>query len=958
VKDAVRRWIIRDASGRISGPHTTEKVLYKIGRGEFSGEESIASYPNGRWISISQDPEFYDKLLEVIEKESEQPQEGYTRVLDFTRGQDDPTQVPEVKSEQLSQPGSSENIELEDDWQMGRPEKTATTSETTGKAKASKKRKKKNQTKSRDEEISDIELVDVRSQVLSEVLKRAKWPLLVGVAGVFLFLTFITKPPEYEQRIRLIGIQKNIPQVAPEVLKARISAGGAEFIKDNLSSYLRAQNDFVYVVERNTKKKDILALLCLTYLQLWPYAHQDSQDTKAIASAVQLSSAIDPGGIHSATCRAVDLIIRVRHPEAKNLVESVLESRVSEGEVPTIFYYLKGFLLEASGEHFSAISSLQTVQQLWPAWILPIAVEAEARSKMENYADAANLYRKILNLNPGHSVARIQLGILEYKYFSRLDQGEIQLKQGLEGEQAPRVVLSKGYLGLAEIALSRGRQSAALEYAKKAFALNGSNTQAKNLIGQIGGVSVVKNIKVKGQQLLHEGDQYFREGDFHSAQAHYKAAFEDDPKNAIAALKAAQCLWRMSFSTEAIEWLNRAIKSDPKLMESYVTLADYHAQRFNFLAASRILESARTVNPNSHEVFRGYALVELKRNNSKGALAFGKKALQLYENDLETLIIMAQAALTARDPKMAYNYAAKAIEIDVNHRQAQIVFAQSLVGLQGAEAGIDYLIKLVTSYPLVSDYRLALGKMLASEERYSQAKEIFRQVINMEKKPKEAYVELARVLTFEGENAQALDLLLQAAVLDPADAEPLYLAGSIYLDLKKPQEASLQFQRVLTINKLYPLVYYQLGKAALLMNNPKAALEYTLEERKANPNLADTYLLAAEAQTLMQQYSMCANEYQKAIKLRPQQASIYVRLAQCYRKAGNLDAASAMLNVAATKESGLAEIYKEQGVIFELRGDIIHAIEAYNQYFVLDPDAPDREQIEARISALQRGQRL
>ncbi|NJL25234.1 MAG: tetratricopeptide repeat protein [Calothrix sp. SM1_5_4] len=184
-----------------------------------------------------------------------------------------------------------------------------------------------------------------------------------------------------------------------------------------------------------------------------------------------------------------------------------------------------------------------------------------------------------------------------------------------------------------------------------------------------------------------------------------------------------------------------------------------------------------------------------------------------------------------------------------------------------------------------------------ADERYQQAEEIFRQVIKLDEKPKEAYVELAKVLKAESQNAEALDLLLKAAVLDPADAEPLYLAGSIYLDLRKPQEASVQFQRVLTINKLFPLVNYQLGRAALMMGDPKAALNYTELEKRANPNLADAYLLAADAHTVMQQYTMCANEYQKAIKLRPQQAIIYVKNAQCYRKAGQLDAATAMLNV-------------------------------------------------------------
>jgi tetratricopeptide (TPR) repeat protein len=611
--------------------------------------------------------------------------------------------------------------------------------------------------------------------------------------------------------------------------------------------------------------------------------------------------------------------------------------------------------LSETGDHASAIGYFRSVQGESPSWILPYVLEAQANAKLEKYSEAGNTYRRVLQANPNHTVARIELGLLEYKNFDHYDQAERYLKQGLDKEDAPRPVLSRGYFGLAEIALKHSDQAKALKYAQKSFSLNSSNAAAKNLIVQIGGIEKLKRTKVKGQQLLFEGDQFFREGDCHAAQAHYKAAFEEDQRNALAALKAAQCLWKLSFSTEAIEWLNRAIKADPKLIEAYVTMADYQSERFNFLAAARVLDAARKVNPKSHEVWRGYAMVELKRNNAKGAINYGKQALKYYETDVETYIILAEASLALRDPKMAYNYAAKAVDLDVNNRKAQIVYAESLAGIQGIDVGVDHFLKLVNNYPLVTEYRLALGKMLLADERYQQAEEIFRQITRLEEKPKDAYVELSKVLKAQGNMGEALDLLLKAAVLDPADAEPLYMAGIIYLELKKPQEASIQFNRVLTINKLYPLVNYQLGRAALLMNDPKTALSYTDLEKRANPNLADAYLLAAESHTLMQQYSNCATEYQKAIKLRPQQAFIYVKLAQCYRKAGNLDAAAAMLNVAATKESGLADIYKEQGAIYELKGDSIHAIEAYQQYFVLDPDAPDRQQIEERINSLQRG---
>ena len=934
-----KKWITRDERGQIEGPFTTEKILYQIGRGELTGEESIALYPDGKWISISQDPQFYDKLLEVLsnERRDQAPDDdGSSPILEFTA----PAPVePPTRSRAVP-------VDEEPDVESTptpTPRSTATAVRSGGRKRRGRPR--------------DIELVDVRPQVLKQLVRRARLPIFVGIAGLALAaVVFVGTNKPVEQRLHLIGPQKGVAPVNPEVLATRIKKGVTSFLKDTLDGYQGAQNDFVYIVERNPKNVEILALLCVTYLELWPYAAQDSADSKVISSVVQAANAIDPGGVHSATCRTVDLIVRARFSEAKGLVETVLEARANESQPPIIFYFLKGDLLTGAGDHNSALGYLHSAEQLWPQWVLPFMIEAQALTKLERGADAQRIYVNVLKANPAHTVARIELGLLEYKLFNHLENGEQYLRQALESDDAPKETLSRGYFGLAEISLHNGNQKRALEYAKKAYALNATNGSAKNLIVSLGGVKELQNTKVKGQQLIFQGDQFFREGDFHAAQAHYKAAFEEDGKNALAAVKAAQCLWKLSLSTEAIDWLNKAIKADPRMIEAYVTLADYQAQRYNFQAAARVLQQGQMLQPKSGDIYRGFALVELKRGNPKGAVQFGKRALELYPNDVETQIILAEAGLDLRDWKMAYNYASAAAQMDSNHRQAQIVYARALAGLQGVDIGVDYLLRLVNNFPLVTDYRLALGRVLLADERYAQAEEVFRQITHLEEKPKAAYVELAKVLRAQGETNEALDLLLKAAVLDPADAEPLYLAGMIYLDVRKPQDASVQFQRVLTINKLFPMVNYQMGRASLQNNDPKTALEFTDREKAANPNLADAYLLAAEAHTLMQQYSVCAREYGRAIKLRPQPALIYVQLAQCNRKAGQLDAAMAMLNVASQKENGLADIYKEQGAIYELKGDVNHAIESYNQYFVLNPDAADRGQIETRISALQRGQ--
>lgn len=937
MSEATKKWIIRDTAGRITGPFTTEKVLYKIGRGEFTGEESVAYYPGGAWIPISKDPQFYDKLLESL-------QELESKFPDQSRSE----QITDAKTEiDIGLPKKT-RVEIDmENTAPGQPQlPPPTQSSLPAVSRKSSKRKKR--------KMPDIELFDTRGQYLKEVWKRGKVPIIAALAvivGIYLVLGGETPG---EERIHLLAPQKNQPQESGDALKARVHQGAAEFIKDTFESYLAAENNFVRVIESNPKDAEMMALLCMTYLELWPYAYQDSSDLKTVGNMVQLSSSIDPGGIQSATCRSVDLIIRGRYSEAKSLTESMLESRANQSSRPIVFYYLKGLLLDATGDFPTAVGYLQSAERFWPDWIRPFVLEAQIQVKMEKPGDAANILRRILISNPHHSVAKIELGLIEYKYFNHVDGGEQLLNEGLGGS-APKDILSRGYFGLAEIALKSGSQGKALSYAQRAYSLNSSNNGAKNLIVRLGGVEKLRTTKVKGQQLVYEGDQFFREGDCQAAQAHYKAAFEEDPKNAVAAMKAAQCLWKLSFSTEALEWLNKAIRKDPRLIEAYVLMADYDSQRYDFTAASKILSNAYKVNPRSPDVFRGYAMIELRRGNPTGAITWGKKALQLYENDVETQILMAEAYLAANDYKLAYNYAAKAVEIDVNHRKAQTIYAEALTGLQGVDVAVDYLLKLIASYPLVIEYRLALGKIYEKDERYDEAEEVFRQIAKIEDKPKEAYMELAKVLKAQNRLNDAIEFLLRAAVLDPADAEPIYQTGLIYLDTRKGPEAMAQFQRVLTINPLFPLVHYHMGRAALMMGNTDKALEETRAEKAVNPNLADAFLLAADAYTAAKQYSLCASEYQKAIKLRPQPAKNYVKLATCYRKAGNVDAAVDMLSHAAVQEQGLADIYKEQGAIYELKGEVQHAIEAYNQYFVLDPNAPDRAQIEQRILALQRG---
>jgi tetratricopeptide (TPR) repeat protein len=109
----------------------------------------------------------------------------------------------------------------------------------------------------------------------------------------------------------------------------------------------------------------------------------------------------------------------------------------------------------------------------------------------------------------------------------------------------------------------------------------------------------------------------------------------------------------------------------------------------------------------------------------------------------------------------------------------------------------------------------------------------------------------------------------------------------------------------------------------------------------------------AEIYSATRKYSLCTAEYQQAIRLQPQRASIYVKIARCYRLSGSFDVASSMLEIAIQKESGYPDIYKEKGATFQALGEYGTAYAAYEKYLALSPNAVDKSEIEMLMGTMQ-----
>ena len=501
--------------------------------------------------------------------------------------------------------------------------------------------------------------------------------------------------------------------------------------------------------------------------------------------------------------------------------------------------------------------------------------------------------------------------------------------------------------------MKEGNKKKALENFKRAYRYNPNDTYVRKQLKRLGAKKILRNKKgSKGGDLLALAEHYERQGDCFSAQAEYGAIFEADPKNARAAFKAASCLWRLGQSKEAIAWLDKALKADPRYIEAYVKKAEFYTERFDFREATRVLKRAVKIAPKSNLVYRGFALLELKRNDHASAIAYAKKALSIYQTDVEALILLVKGYMGSRKYQEAYEKAVQLRSLDSANPKVQEAYIRALAAIQSLESAMGVVRELIESYPYTIEYRFLYGQLLKEDERYMDAEGVLRQVLQIDEKYKPALLELGQVLQAQGKFNDARDLLLKAASQDPSDPKGLFYLGKLYLQAGNPGAALVQFQRVLKNNPLYPNAHYFSGEAALKARKYPEALKQAQKESKLNPHRADPHVLQGDIYFLMRDYGNCISSYQKAIRLRPPTSNLFVKQARCYRLQGGLHTALQLLRTAELKEPGNPLVWKEMGAVCEMKENINCAIEAYRQYLILAPNAPDRSIIENRISKL------
>lgn len=922
---------------QISGPFSEEEICQKINSFQLNEDQLISKSSSGPWKPLSSHPPFYTALLKAL------PHSAHTNTPHSTISLKNPKQESSMTNK------SSKKTKI---YSGKHPVNQAPSHQ----IRISKKNK----------DSSIIEMADVQSELSKSFIRRMLIPVFAGASiFCFIFFLFFKEGDSPQEGIQLILPRENQPTLPQEDIIVKIKKGMEFFLKDETASYLKAQSEFVQAVEGDRKNKLAMAYLCLAYFELWPYSKRSSKDTRIISSIVRRINTVDQGGAHSALCRFVELFIHENYERAGSFIQTSIDElskNKNPENVSIFFYYMKSLFHISELNYQKALISLEYVRTTYPKWVRPYLISGKILEKQNNLSESLKFYNSALRMNPQHKTAALKKGILTYKFLKKYKESETLIQRALSWPD--RVLpedLAEAYFVLFQLAQKNNDMEQAKKYAEQSFVLNPSMEELKKFLSQFKNkkTGVISSGQIKSRRLIEQGDQLEREGRDLKARSYYKMAFKmDDGKNAIAAVKMGQNLWNFGLTTEAIDWLKKSIVADPSYMLPYILMADYYSQIYDFDNASKILKTAYRKFPKSLDIFRGYALLQLRKNNFESAVSYAQKALNLYESDVESYILLSKAYQSMEKYDKSLKSAQKALEIDSNDRRVHLRYGEVLGYIYGVDTAFDYFEKLISNSSVNSknyvEYILGLSDFLYDSGKYEQALSVIEGLSNLQEQPARYFSLKGQIYDKKDDLQRSYEEFINALSLEPNNPKIMFSLAQVLIRGSRYKDAREYLQRISQAYPRYPKVHYYIARTYFLeggRENLNKALKETATESQLNPLLPEAYQLSGEIYFSLKKYMLCAQFFQKAIELFPDDSELYLRVAECYRRSGHLNLALQMLKSISQGKNKTSnpKIYRELGALYEMKHDYDNAKKSYAVYFDILPQAEDKKEIETRI---------
>jgi len=262
-----------------------------------------------------------------------------------------------------------------------------------------------------------------------------------------------------------------------------------------------------------------------------------------------------------------------------------------------------------------------------------------------------------------------------------------------------------------------------------------------------------------------------------------------------------------------------------------------------------------------------------------------------------------------------------------------------------------FLKRVVALDPTNTTANYLYGKLLAGRGDTLGADLRFEQVIKADPNYEAAYIASGDLAVSNGTLSRAAQQYEAALEVKPDDIPTLLKLASVYIGLKKLDEAQQTLAKVETLEPKNAdlvaaqgdLAYARLSAAVSQRDELQKKADLTADEKAQLSKLNDE--IASDEQTALDRYNTALAKNDSL--------DLYTKIGQTYLAVGNLDKAKTNFQHVVTRSPYRADAYAGLGEVYLQQGDDQNAIKYYQMAFDRTFDKTQKQQIGEKLVSLE-----
>ncbi len=467
----------------------------------------------------------------------------------------------------------------------------------------------------------------------------------------------------------------------------------------------------------------------------------------------------DQIAVHLASARF--LFQRGRFQEAEDTLTNVKEQGLTHPDL----FQLQGLLAHRRGETQEALSRFQEAVDQYPEDQRSLMLLADYHVFLKDFEKARETYEKIAAQWPGLSPVKAKIGELLLAE-RRLGEAEKHVEELLQEDPE----YARGYVLKGLLDMEKGFARKAREEFSRAIDLD-----PRSMEGQ-----------------FYYGLTFLEEQDYKVSLSVMLKALEENPDSVRVRFTMAYIYYKTGELSSALEELNRILAAVPNDVKARELRATVFVDKKDWGRAAKDFEAVLVQKPDAWPIRFQLARVYLAAGDLDQALKGFEQTLDSHTDPFLPIEGMVQVHLRKKNFDQALALCDGQLERQPGDLRLSLLKAGVLAAKGDEEAAKGLLTKVRAEHPASDRPLLLLARMALDQNDTADAKELYREAIDLNLEGVEAYMGLARIYIAAQEFDEAVDtyerMLEETGGHGPAENDLAYLYATLNRNLDRALE--------------------------------------------------------------------------------------------------------------------------------------------------------------------------